>query len=648
MSRYNAHRAAWTAAALSILFYSVPSIAAPPVEAFGSLPKAEFGRLSPDGKHLALIRAIDGKEKVAFLDLTKPDAAPMIIGMQDALAGDVIWKNNKLAICVFHTNLANKWDKKDLNTWSRAIGVDVDAKTQAILMYNAPYLKLNHDVGSIVDMDVDDPDHVYMNELALFDHDFLLQLYQVNVATGIGTPIFHGNNDTIEFLTNGHGGVLGQIDQDGDLTDHVFLGGTEVFKYQVKGGSAFGIEGLVAGDHPQFAVGHASSFGTSGLYNWLPSGFGAPLFENPTYDIDGTISDERTGRIIGITFMDDLSRAVYFDPAVQNIQSTLEKAFPGQSLTILSKDDSGAQYLIETQGPKNPPVLSLYTAANHQVQIVEEAYDGLKPSDLGDVKPYPYKARDGLDIHAYLTLPPGRDPHNLPTVIFPHGGPEARDSMDFDWWAQFMASRGYAVLQPNFRGSSGYGWNFVQAGDGEWAGKVQYDVQDGVKKLIADGITDPKRICIVGASYGGYMALAGATFSPDLYACAISYAGVSDLNRTVSTGTMFGSEVVSIWKRRIGADKDASKLDSGSPANYAGQVKIPILLLHSDKDNTVPIEQSQIEEDALKHAGKQVEFVTLEGDDHQLEYSATRIKLLQEVERFLAAHIGDPAPKPAS
>jgi len=394
-------------------------------------------------------------------------------------------------------------------------------------------------------------------------------------------------------------------------------------------------------------VDHATPSGTLGLYNWLPSGFGAALFENPAYDMQGAIPDERTGRIIGATYADDLTRAVYFDPGRQQIQSTLEKAFPGQSVLVISKDDAGTEYLVGTEGPKNPPVLSLYTATNHQVNVVEEAYDSLKPSDLGDVKPYPYKARDGRDIHAYLTLPPGRDPHNLPTVIFPHGGPEARDSMDFDWWAQFMASRGYAVLQPNYRGSSGYGADFILAGDGEWAGKVQYDVQDGVKKLIADGIADPKRICIVGASYGGYMALAGATFSPDLYACAVSFAGLSDLNRMLYTGTSFESEAVSVWKRRIGADVDSSKLDSASPANFAANVKIPILLLHSDKDTTVPIEQSQIEEDALKHAGKQVEFVTLEGDDHQLEYSATRIKLLKEVERFLAAHIGDAAPKTA-
>lgn len=203
-----------------------------------------------------------------------------------------------------------------------------------------------------------------------------------------------------------------------------------------------------------------------------------------------------------------------------------------------------------------------------------------------------------------------------------------------------MASRGYAVLQPNFRGSSGYGGKFLLAGDGEWGGKVQDDVQAGVRKLIADGIADPKRICIVGASYGGYMALAGATFSPDLYACAISYAGLSDLDRALYTGTTFESEGITIWKRRIGADVDRHKAAAQSPANFADKVKIPILLIHGDKDTTVTIEQSRIEEKALKAAGRPVEFVTLEGDDHYLEFPQTRIQLLKEVERFLAAHIG--------
>jgi dipeptidyl aminopeptidase/acylaminoacyl peptidase len=200
-------------------------------------------------------------------------------------------------------------------------------------------------------------------------------------------------------------------------------------------------------------------------------------------------------------------------------------------------------------------------------------------------------------------------------------------------------------LQPNYRGSAGYGAAWVRQGDGEWAGKVQYDVQDGVKKLIDDGIVDPKRICIVGASYGGYMALAGATFSPDLYACAISIAGLSDLDRMLDEGTTFESEGASLWKRRIGADKDSAKVKEASPANFAANVKIPVLLIHAEKDTTVPIRQSEVEEEALKRAGKNVQFVKLDGDDHYLEFPEARIKMLREVETFLAANIGDKAPK---
>ena len=146
------------------------------------------------------------------------------------------------------------------------------------------------------------------------------------------------------------------------------------------------------------------------------------------------------------------------------------------------------------------------------------------------MKSYPYKARDGLDIPAFITLPPGKAPKALPLVVMPHGGPNERDMIGFDWWAQFLANRGYAVFQPNYRGSMGYGLKFKAAGDLQWGRKMQDDITDGVKKLIEDGTVDPRRICIVGASYGGYAALAGAAFSPDLYACAVSFAGVSDLH----------------------------------------------------------------------------------------------------------------------
>jgi dipeptidyl aminopeptidase/acylaminoacyl peptidase len=323
----------------------------------------------------------------------------------------------------------------------------------------------------------------------------------------------------------------------------------------------------------------------------------------------------------------------------------LDAAFPGLSAHAISEDVARDAVIVAVEGPRKPTTYYMLDRTSHVASLIGKTYPHLDENDLGEVKPYPYTARDGLAIPAYLTLPPGRPPKSLPTVIFPHGGPGARDEISFDWWAQFMANRGYAVLQPNFRGSSGYGPKFTAAGEHQWGLKMQDDITDGVKKLIADGIADPKRICIVGGSYGGYAALAGATFTPDLYACAIGVAGVFDLPKflhTKRTRSDNDAEVVSGWDALIGnMDSDSERLDATSPARHADHVKCPILLLHGDGDTTVPIEQSEIEEAALRSAGKNVQFVRLEGDDHYLKLGTTRVRMLKEIESFLATNIGN-------
>ena len=290
-------------------------------------------------------------------------------------------------------------------------------------------------------------------------------------------------------------------------------------------------------------------------------------------------------------------------------------------------DMSKDKVIVAVQGPRQPPVYYFLDRVKHEATEILSAYPELTATDLGEMKPYPYVARDGQRIPAYLTLPPGKPAKNLPTVIMPHGGPDARDVMGFDWWAQFLANRGYAVLQPNYRGSKGYGRKFTEAGLHQWGLGMQNDITDGVKKLIADGITDPKRICIVGASYGGYAALAGAAFTPDLYACAMSFAGVSDLNEFLfaqRSDTGEYSQSVSFWTSRIGSDwDDSKKLQDTSPALHAEQVKCPVLLMHGEGDTTVRIKQSELMYDALKAAHKDVEFIRFSGEDHYLNFADT-------------------------
>jgi len=221
----------------------------------------------------------------------------------------------------------------------------------------------------------------------------------------------------------------------------------------------------------------------------------------------------------------------------------------------------------------------------------------------------------------------------------------ARDDMSFGWETQFLANRGYAVLQPNFRGSSGYGSKFLEAGYGEWGLKMQDDVTDGVKKLIADGIADPKRICIAGGSYGGYAALAGAAFTPDLFACAAAWAPVTDLRQFLATRSQdYGSDsaVISSWSRYVG-DRwdDSKKLDAASPSEHADKFKCPVLLMHGSDDATVRIDQSERMDRALRRAGKKVAFITIPKETHYMQAQDTRVRWLTELEKFLKDNIGD-------
>ena len=247
-----------------------------------------------------------------------------------------------------------------------------------------------------------------------------------------------------------------------------------------------------------------------------------------------------------------------------------------------------------------------------------------------------------MRVPAYLTLPPRREARNLPLIVLVHGGPASRDTLNFDYWAAFLASRGYAVFQPNFRGSDGYGAAWERAGWRQWGGLMQTDVEDGIGPLARAGIIDASRVCIVGASYGGYAALAGVTLTPDLYRCAASFAGLSDLpeflrQRAAQTGAE--SITADYWRLSIGdRAEDREALRGVSPAYLAERVRAPILLIHGTDDSIVPIDQSRRMLRALNQAGKNVRFVELRGDDHHLSDAETRIQMLRELEAFLTQH----------
>lgn len=255
-----------------------------------------------------------------------------------------------------------------------------------------------------------------------------------------------------------------------------------------------------------------------------------------------------------------------------------------------------------------------------------------------------FSARDGLKIPALVTAwPELRKNGGAPLLVLPHGGPALYDRLEFDWMAQYFANRGYVVLQPQFRGSSGFGVDFKRAGYGEWGGKMQTDIDDGVDHLIATGLVDPERVCIAGVSYGGYAALAAGAFSPDKYKCVASVAGLSDLELMLKSDRRKygrGHWAISYWERQYGGDNfDWEKLAAISPVNFADQFEAPVLLIHGRKDTVVPIEQSKKMQKALRKAGKDVTLREFKGEDHWLSYGESRLETLRALASFIEEHL---------
>jgi dipeptidyl aminopeptidase/acylaminoacyl peptidase len=267
-----------------------------------------------------------------------------------------------------------------------------------------------------------------------------------------------------------------------------------------------------------------------------------------------------------------------------------------------------------------------------------DIYEAVKPLAVRRIS---YAAGDGTEIPAYLTLP-DRPAHDLPLVVLPHGGPQVRDTADFDWWSQALASLGYAVLRPNYRGSA-LGWHFQSKGFGEWGRKMQTDLSDGVRYLTKEGVVDPKRVCIVGASYGGYAALAGPSLDPGVYRCAVSVAGIADVHRMLEAANAFApsynGRIQSYFDRYLGVTGPADpRINAISPIKHVDAINVPVLLIHGRDDSVVDYGQSEAMYEALRRAKKDAQFVTLKKEDHWLSRPETRLQMLDATAAFLLAH----------
>ena len=350
--------------------------------------------------------------------------------------------------------------------------------------------------------------------------------------------------------------------------------------------------------------------------------------------------DRMNGRMFGYRRAGEHLGRVYFDPRIQALSDKIDRAFKGLELELVDWTPDFSHVLVRTSGNGDSGTWFLVDLARLKADAIGIERPAIPRAMVGPISTVPFTASDGLAMDGILTLPPGREPKNLPVIMLPHGGPSGQDNAEFDWWAQAFASRGYAVFQPNFRGSTNRDEAFERAGYGQWGRKMQTDISDGLAELVRLGIVDPKRACIMGGSYGGYAALAGVTLQHGLYRCAVAVAPVSDL--ALLSRTEFKESESNVRQHSLDEELGPrDELGEVSPRRFAASADAPILLIHGRDDTVVDFDQSAKMADALKDAGKPYKLVELKHEDHWLSSADTRNQMLSEAMAFVEKY--DPA-----
>lgn len=368
------------------------------------------------------------------------------------------------------------------------------------------------------------------------------------------------------------------------------------------------------------------------------------LFEHPKYDVSGIAYSRRRGKLLTV-FCSGHKDPVrhYFDSDEKALRNRIKAHFPHHKVGVADTDKAEENLLLYVGSDRTRGAYYFYNVQEDKPRLLAETAPWLREEDLVEMHPVCYTTRDGLEIEAYLSLPHGYTPDTakgLPTIINPHGGPWARDKWGFSSETQFLCNRGYAVFQMNFRGSTGYGRRFLEAGYKQWGRAMQDDITDGVEWLKARGISDPKRIAIYGGSYGGYATLAGITYTPDLYACAIDYVGVSNLLTFMQTIPPYWKPMLEMMYEQVGDPvRDREMLEACSPALHADRIVAPLFIAQGANDPRVNKAESDQMVAALRARGVEVEYMVKENEGHGFHNQENRFDFYRAMERFLARHL---------
>lgn len=642
---------------MTVAVLAVPAVAQDTslAAAFGAREGVQSASLSPDGSKIALIASGPQQTTKLFIVDTAGGGPKSILtasGKPERLQR-CRWVAATRLVCNVYS--LEEYAGEIMGS-STVIAIDSDGQNVRRLSMKRGANALGWDLrgGSVIDYLPDQDGMVLMmrsyvpeerTDSFINKTDEGMGVDRIDTRTGAASRVEGAQRDADEFISDGHGtvrikGVTARGSNGYDL-------GYRKYLYRAQGSRDWqtlsnytyadqsGFNPYAVDRDSNLAYGFEKIDGRFAAVTYSLDGARkrAIVYQHPSVDIDGLVSVGRRNRVIGISYATDRRDAVYFDPALKALTASLSKALGGKSVYISDTSLDETKVLVWAGSDTDPGQYYLFDRTAKKLTPVIPQRPQLNGKTLAQVQAISYPAADGTMIPAYLTLPPGKEARNLRAIVLPHGGPSSRDEWGFDWLSQYFAARGFAVIQPNFRGSAGYGdaW-FQKNGFQSWRTAIG-DVASAGKYLVAKGIADPKKLGILGWSYGGYAALQAAVVEPDLFKAVVAIAPVTDLGSLLEKSRYTSGFYVA--KDYIGT---GPHLIEGSPARNAEKIKAPVLMFQGTLDANVNQQQPRLMDQRLKAAGKKSELAIFDGLDHQLDDEAARTSLLQRSGDFLEAN----------
>jgi dipeptidyl aminopeptidase/acylaminoacyl peptidase len=618
-------------AVLSIfIFGCAPKEQAPrliPVEDFFKNPESTGYDLSPDGEHLAFLKPWQNRLNIHVQKIGEEEVTRITSATERDIAG-YIWANNERIAYVQDT-------AGDENF--RVYAVDIDGSDSKEL---TPFEKVR---ASIIDELENDPEHMLIDmnkrDARVFD------VYRININTG-----------KMEMIAQNPGNITGWMtDHDGNLRIALTTDGVNT-SVLYRDSEKDDFQALVTTSFKETFNPLFFTFDNKNLY--VASNIGRDkeaiyeydvenkknirlLYEHPEVDVNSLMKSDKRKKITGTYYYTEKLHYHFFDEDREQLQAELEKRLPGVEVRVYSMSKDETKVLVRTFSDRSLGAYYYLNRGTNEFMKLVDISPWLNEDELSEMKPISYTSRDGLTIHGYLTLPKGVRAKNLPVVINPHGGPWSRDTWGFIPEVQFLANRGYAVLQMNFRTSTGYGRKFWEAGFKQNGLAIQDDISDGVNWLIDQGIADPESVGIYGGSYGGYCTLAGVAFTPDLYACGVDYVGISSWFTILEGIPPYWEPMREMMYEMVGhPEKDKELLEKTSPLFHADKIKAPLFVAQGANDPRVNIKESNQIVEALKKRGVEVEYMVKDNEGHGFRNEENRFDFYRAMEKFLAKHLG--------